>query len=89
MFWLSYDSFPILCDVAFAKKGSFPAKIAVSEKKRKKNEHGKNESFLQNQFGQERIKKLELTSIPKIKEFRIQQPPHQEASMVKKYCPLQ
>ena len=27
-FWLSYESFSILCDVFFIKKGSFPAKTA-------------------------------------------------------------
>ena len=28
LFWLSYKSFSILCDVFFIKKGSFPAKTA-------------------------------------------------------------
>ena len=80
----------------FAKKGSFPAKIAVPEKKekkikersKKKIEQEKYGSFLQKFLRQGRIKKWELTSIPKIQVFRIQQPPHQKASIVSKDCPL-
>ena len=30
MFWLSYESFYILCDVFFIKKQAFPAKTTVS-----------------------------------------------------------